>query len=699
MVTVLVKHDANWLAPSPLWQQENIEATAPLNGRVDRPAILRFQNDLFMEELLALTAYQPDRLQEWIARPETWRDPMPAPPTTAQLRVVDPISKRSRRIARETARLKGSNDNESTLDAPSSGGSNGDGLPFKLYQPAQQRFYLVAAALVCQRPGYPDRAVDPGNQEQVGFVIRRLVPDSTEDDGACDPDNPDCREYAFINTPGGYAWKEVGDSDRQTILTGEERLPLFALNFDETSYRRRLLAGLIPVGKRETYLAAPLSDDAQIGSNASNGTTPQPDPRRMLLEADVIAPWKALVEQAETVKSRLLDIAKPPPEETDNSTVKDNFEKVIIASREQIQTASWYILFDFAKFLDAHINGVYKNIMGQPLGRPLTGAETTLVSKIAGITIGTGTALYDSLDDPTYADASYEVKTSLAGALRAIVTLEGDLEDVDFPLDLASDPLAAANKWPDFLFPLANPAVELDDGLLVFSVSAAPELAAPSPDVTVDTTDLTAVEITLAKIDAFADLVEDALDKPTKPLPEIEMPPAPWDTRDAWFVIRCVYERPNCGPINPEVVSQPTQPFQMAPFFDPDAPARPIRIPMPIDISPAGLRKFKNNATFMISDMLCGKIKGIKKLSLGDLVLSVLPWPFHKDLPNIGNTGPCKKGETNFGMFCSLSIPIVTLCALILLLIIVALFDTFFRWLPYLFICFPIQGLKGKKDD
>jgi hypothetical protein len=49
-------------------------------------------------------------------------------------------------------------------------------------------------------------------------------------------------------------------------------------------------------------------------------------------------------------------------------------------------------------------------------------------------------------------------------------------------------------------------------------------------------------------------------------------------------------------------------------------------------------------------------------------------------------------------MFCSLSIPIVTICALILLIIIVSLFDLFFRWLPYLFLCLPIPGFKGKRS-
>ena len=46
----------------------------------------------------------------------------------------------------------------------------------------------------------------------------------------------------------------------------------------------------------------------------------------------------------------------------------------------------------------------------------------------------------------------------------------------------------------------------------------------------------------------------------------------------------------------------------MANFFDPDAPARPVRIALPIDTSPAGLRKFDKNAAFVMSDMLCGQV-------------------------------------------------------------------------------------------
>ena len=43
------------------------------------------------------------------------------------------------------------------------------------------------------------------------------------------------------------------------------------------------------------------------------------------------------------------------------------------------------------------------------------------------------------------------------------------------------------------------------------------------------------------------------------------------------FAIRCVLERPNCPTLTQPLVSEPSAAFQMAAYFDPDAPARPIR--------------------------------------------------------------------------------------------------------------------------
>jgi hypothetical protein len=78
-----------------------------------------------------------------------------------------------------------------------------------------------------------------------------------------------------------------------------------------------------------------------------------------------------------------------------------------------------------------------------------------------------------------------------------------------------------------------------------------------------------------------------------------------------------------------------------------------------------------------------------------DLVLQVLPWPLHKDI-DTGDGGGCKNNGIDIGMICSLSIPIITICALILLTIIITLLDFIFRWVPFFILCFPVPKLKGK---
>jgi hypothetical protein len=283
--------------------------------------------------------------------------------------------------------------------------------------------------------------------------------------------------------------------------------------------------------------------------------------------------------------------------------------------------------------------------------------------------------------------------------------LEQRLETVDRSYNRYSADSRAL--WPDFLFPLADPDAPNPD-------PTAPPKVAPLPPV-VDLASLSSEEQSelslddnpapddpLERLDKLTVLVLRALrDDAAEPAPAPAVPIAaiaPADALDGWFVIRCVYERPACEPLHGEVMSDPTEPFQMAGFFDPDAPARPIRIGLPIDTTPAGLRKFDKNTAFLISDTLCGQLGRLKGLTLGDLVLSVLPWPFHKDLPSLELEGePCKSGGVSLGMICSLSIPIVTICALILLIIMVALFDFLFKWLPYFIICFPLPGLKAKK--
>lgn len=144
----------------------------------------------------------------------------------------------------------------------------------------------------------------------------------------------------------------------------------------------------------------------------------------------------------------------------------------------------------------------------------------------------------------------------------------------------------------------------------------------------------------------------------------------------ALYVLRCVYQRPRCGPLQPDVVSAPTAQFALAPIFDPDAPARPIRISMPVDTSIAGLRKFKKNVAFVISDKLRQQMESVSDLN-------------ETMKGNVGTT------SFNLGAICSFSIPIITICALVVLLMFLLLLNIVFWWLPFFRICFPFS-LKAK---
>jgi len=79
-------------------------------------------------------------------------------------------------------------------------------------------------------------------------------------------------------------------------------------------------------------------------------------------------------------------------------------------------------------------------------------------------------------------------------------------------------------------------------------------------------------------------------------------------------------------------------------------------------------------------------------MGFGDLIRTVLPFPLHQD-PSAGG-GPCAGG----GMVCSFSIPIITICALIMLILIVKLLDIIFFWMPFFQICLPLPKFTAKGE-
>ena len=137
-----------------------------------------------------------------------------------------------------------------------------------------------------------------------------------------------------------------------------------------------------------------------------------------------------------------------------------------------------------------------------------------------------------------------------------------------------------------------------------------------------------------------------------------------------------MYLRPECAGREESVVSEPSPAFELAPYFDADAPCRPIRITLPTDTSIAGLRKFSKNVAMVISSRLRGQLQ-----SVGNATDTLQ-----------GKPGP--GGGFDLGEICSFSLPIITLCAVVVLLIFIVLLNLVFWWLPFLRICLPLPKPK-----
>jgi hypothetical protein len=656
-------HPITWLGPAMLWPDQQ-DRSADANAQRGGPAILRFSTDDFMTDLLALLATEPKRLHEFRACWETWREAQPTPKVERPAPLFQQAGQRKR--------LSGALAEHAPAQPP---------RPLKLYQPAHQRYYLVAASLVCQLPGLPDRKVDTAFQERAGFVVRRLLPRDARDSTAvvAPPLTPAADawlEHAWVNG----AWQPIEPAASEALSAGEDLLPLFAVNFAEADGRtRRLHAGLIPVGKREAYLGGErLRSDGKTTTDAAAKTA-----RKVLLRATVIEPWKRLRAGAAAITQTTAaagDLGDSEKAKASAATIA-----AIQAQRAPLQSSSWLVLLDLARFLQAHLSEVWK-VLAQPAGQILKSEPQDRVLQTLKLT-RLGQPLAKTLTG--LGVKAEQIPESLADALVAIGKNESVGQQLEAAkADFTSFAQLGQGGFPNFAFPLsdADPTLAPHAAVPAVTLRTSDEEpdAAPDPGGGSDA------------LDKFAALLVTALDpKDTAPAPAVPAAAkTPTDPLNGWFVLRCAYLRPECGTAHADVVSAATAPFQMAGFFDPDAPARPIRIGLPVDTTPAGLRKFDKNTLLVMSDTLCGQVKRFQGVTLGDLVRSVLPWPLHKGLPSGG--GACTQGGVPFGTICSISIPIITICALILLMIMVSLLDFVFRWLPYFILCFPLPKLNAK---
>lgn len=648
---------------------------APVNGS---PTLLRFDSDDFMDRLLAMLADAPQTLPQFVARPESWQQlaaPTPAPALEA------PKSAPARALARRRALL---GFRREALPAPPPAP-----MPLKLFQPVHQRFYVAAAHLVCELPGLPTRTTAGGDKS--GMLLRRLLPNNGG-------------EAAFLKAPGQPArWVPLPDASQP--LPGEEWLSVFPLAYQTPDgHPRKLLAGLIPAARHDDFRFAGVgaAPAAPVASRAAE--------LKALARMKVIAPWQGLIERAQLARNAAQQAPGEKPWTVDDGKLKTAVKLALIASNDQLQESSWRLLQDINEFLADVLPEVAQGLATGHAPRP---AAQQVLNRLSAAVWGTdqrkridhdglgGSDVGEKVLSPQVLNLLADV-TTLRAALQALTPVGGavstalDATELGFP---ASPPGASPAAWPVFSFPLA---VATSAGALL-----GPFEAWTSTPVSSDAQEQAQNQVAVLAADLEA-AIDEALAAGTAGAHVGQAPQAARmaaelqatlaaDAGPPKYVLRFVHQRCDCGPLHPAVMSEPSEVFELAGFFDPDAPLRPIRIALPFDTSPGGLRKFGKNSAFIMSDLLCGQMKRVRRLGFGDLVLSVLPWPFHKDL-SVPDGGPCGgSGASSFGTICSLSIPIITIVAFILLIVIATLLDLIFRWLPFLMVCFPIPGLKGKK--
>ena len=695
--------DIEWHSPSFVWEEALKDISDKDFKRFNQPTILRFDSDTFMEELLEQLNTDPSGLTDSVACFETWRN------------------KRSTWLSEEelqSARIP------------------------KLYQPAHGFFYLVTASLVCRKPVFPDKNIDTGNDEHVSFVIRRLVEAGKNDNGSIL-----YHEYARVVNEQGTGWRRVNSKDGKQVVIydDEERIPLFSLNFTQDGKTRRLLAGMIPVANRERYQGGP--------KFTSPGNQPEPgsfrDPRMALFNTRIVHAMKVLREtpktrvkedgtsstiledeQARTIfiqsildladflKNNMDDVwhslsentADPDTEHKKklSNMLKNNifysdysWSDVLIQDEEALTDIVDPLILEDplnpkvplqpTKYIQRIIDRLnpdnLKRLVQEaldPMDPRLMQFEDHIADTLVNLreTIAVKNALSDEQARQAFSfillDFAQFLHEHLSDVWNAII--HGNWTEAGDHKKTLYDTIEQAGLYGQYYWGDALRGVWDNKAGAITGQMTDPLYRGLTGDIIVNAIQsLGIVGTDYRHSSSLYSQAKNALGTFT-PVEENEEDEEPFSDEidpaaGSLYRIYCVYDRPACPDIYSRIVSIPTLPFQLAPFYDPDAPGRPVRIPMPVDTSIAGLKKFPKNVSILISKELRNQMERVDGIKMSDL-----------DEGNVND-----EGTFDLGMVCSLSIPIITICALIFLMILVKLLNIVFWWLPFFKICFPLN--------
>lgn len=293
-------HASEWRTAAPLWDLALADED-PLKRRFRQPALLRYTGLNFHEDLTNYLKSNPELLARVVAQREEGEGGEAGWLPLAQFAAQ----------------------------------------PLRLLPPIYQRYYLVAASLVCILPGLPDRSVETADGDEVFFVVRRLMPATA---GA--PVNPmDPATYvehgwAPDRDGDGGVWRPL-EPGSAALLDGEERHPLFPVRYPEEKDRlRRVFAGFLPV-PRYVKLKLPRPRVGQFDW-----------PHRAdHLDSRIIAPLRLLQEEGKGSEASALFT---------------------------------FVLLELAAFLRYHLPGVWIEIQNGPAGHSSLVERIPFVARWAG---------------------------------------------------------------------------------------------------------------------------------------------------------------------------------------------------------------------------------------------------------------------------------------------------------------------------
>lgn len=523
-----------------------------------------------------------------------------------------------------------------------------EGLPngpaqqtFKLYLPFHRRYYLVTGSLVCRHLGLPDHTVNRKDGEKVSFVLRRFI-----------AVNGVPVEHGWIDKGQRKGWHPVAAN---TLLTDEERQPMNPVkvqpqpstrtpSFQDMRARSSALAeqrviyhGYVPASSREKYItpevnATQLIQDAI--TNSASTAQPMIDPRLDEITTRVIGLWFQLT----TAKPEDQPLSKkPPPPLLPPPPGPLTLEEM-----------SLLLLADLGDFLQTNLAEVFNALITQTnltSTGTFTDREALLVSlRQIQITFYAG-GVVNSTGQPLSLDKALTNLKNVLGLAHGPGTEPVD----DYNVLRVTFPGGA--QPADYLRP--PPPFPPDSGVPAGTKDAG----------------------TLYKLFKAA-LAEDRNHKKiwlTLPPEVTEMVKIEPQNGTAYF-LRLVYEHSPCDP----VLSDPSPAFTFAKFFDPNAPARPVRIELP-SIKPKDLRAYKRGVGLQFSPELNNLINRVNTKMLQGGPLSPVD-------PNGANV--------SIAFICSFSISITFLVAIIVMFIFLILFNIIFWWMAFIRICFPIPILK-----